>query len=262
MNVSAKLVGNTSNSCWDSHLWSQTAYSMDKKKDMYLLQKLKCKMLATISRFKFTKSRIFSHLHVIVMEMSLEEDALLVSFFFLHWCLSCVTKDEWTTWPTFPNDPAAFVALQPSSLIFLSKRKESVCFVSSSKTSMMNARMNNAYGSWNKLKSNCSCKYTSILDSNAFSAGMFMKFNYPPQNKTNMKKVGTLHAICRKMDRLWRIWFLFPLSGFHSNTMSSLLSILHETPRSPEVGSHKPMRNRQHESDYLWQGIQQKILSP
>lgn len=55
---------------------------MDKKKEDVLLRKLKCKILATISRFKFTKSRIFSHLHVIVMEMSLEEDALLVSFFF------------------------------------------------------------------------------------------------------------------------------------------------------------------------------------
>lgn len=55
---------------------------MDKKKEDVLLRKLKCKILATISRFKFTKSRIFSHLHVIVMEVSLEEDALLVSFFF------------------------------------------------------------------------------------------------------------------------------------------------------------------------------------
>lgn len=49
--------------------------------------------------------------------------------------------------------------------------------------------------------------------------------------------------------------------GFHSNTMSSLLSILHKTAHSLEVGSPKPVRNK-HESDYVWQGLQQKILSP
>lgn len=38
--------------------------------------------------------------------------------------------------------------------------------------------------------------------------------------------------------------------GFHSYTMSSLLSILHKTAYSLEVGSPKPVRNK-HESDYV-----------
>lgn len=49
--------------------------------------------------------------------------------------------------------------------------------------------------------------------------------------------------------------------GFHSYTMSSLLSIPHKTAHSLEVGSPKPVRNK-HESDYVWQGLQQKILFP
>lgn len=212
MNVGAKLVGDTSDSCWDSHLWSQTAYSMDKKKEDVLLRKLKCKILATISRFKFTKSRIFSHLHVIVMEMSLEEDALLVSFFFF-----CIDVSHVWQKTSRPHDPR-FLMIQLRLLLcsqvawyffFLKDRRVFASCHHQRHPWWMHV-MNNAYGSWNKLKSNCSCKYISILDSNAFSAGMFMKFNYPPQNKTNMKKVGTLHAICRKMDRLWRIWFFFP----------------------------------------------------
>lgn len=76
-------------------------------------------------------------------------------------------------------------------------------------------------------------------------------------------EVGNLCAICSKTERETRIWYLiFPLSGFHHNTMSSSLSIQQETPRSPEAGSDEPVRNRQHESDYLWQGLQLKILSP
>lgn len=38
--------------------------------------------------------------------------------------------------------------------------------------------------------------------------------------------------------------------GFHSYTMSSLLSILHKTAHSLEAGSPKPVRNK-HESDYV-----------
>lgn len=38
--------------------------------------------------------------------------------------------------------------------------------------------------------------------------------------------------------------------GIHSYTMSSLLSILHKTAHSLEVGSPKPVRNK-HESDYV-----------
>lgn len=90
---------------------------------------------------------------------------------------------------------------------------------------------------------------------------MLMKFNYPPQNKTNTRKVGVLMQSVARWTDCEGCDFP-PPSGFHSNTMSSLLSTLDETLCSPEVGSRKLVRNRQHESDFLWQGIQQKILSP
>lgn len=92
--------------------------------------------------------------------------------------------------------------------------------MSSSKTCMMNAHM-----PWDELKRKCKC--TSVLDSSVFKDEVFMKFNYPQQNETNMKKAGTFNAIFWK-DGL--IFFPF-LSGFHSYTMSSPLSILHALQR-------------------------------
>lgn len=37
--------------------------------------------------------------------------------------------------------------------------------------------------------------------SSAFGDGVFVKFNYPPQDETNMKEEGPLSAVCREMDR-------------------------------------------------------------
>lgn len=65
----------------------------------------------------------------------------------------------------------------------------------------------------------------------------------------------------KKWTDCWQNTHTHTNTGFRSNTMSSLLSILHKTAHALEVGSPKPARNK-HESDYVWQGLQQKILSP
>lgn len=81
--------------------------------------------------------------------------------------------------------------------------------MSSSKTRTMTARINKAFVSGNKV--HCSIP---VPGSYASNNEMLMKFNYPPQNKTNMRKVGTLHTICGEMDRLWRMWFSSPPPDF------------------------------------------------
>lgn len=62
----------------------------------------------------------------------------------------------------------------------------------------------------------------------------------------------------------WGFDFSAPVLGWISQQhhVTSIINTAWGCPRSPEVGSRKPVRNRQHESDYLWQGMQPKILSP
>lgn len=101
------------------------------------------------------------------------------------------------------------------------KKEENLFFMPSSNTCKNIVHIDNAHVPWNKWKSNCSCEYISIFDSSAFNDGMFMKFNNPQENQTNMKEEAIFHEICRKMDRLWRIWFFsphlldFPVAGCH-----------------------------------------------
>ena len=91
---------------------------------------------------------------------------------------------------------------------------------------ILHVHTNKEYIALNTLKTICSCRYTSILDSSAFNCyDMFMKLNGLLHDQTNLKR-KSLQAICGKMlNRCWeRCLILFSTLDFHSTTTSSLIS--------------------------------------
>ena len=154
-----------------------------------MAQNMGCAISATMKGFKFTESLHISH-HMweiwrlwryVLMEMSWDENTHCFFFFCfflssrLYWRLSCLTIAEYLC--------VLMIQLLslPSSLITFFKRKWEKAISTSSSKRCKCMKMH-------RYKQQTSSS-TSAPDPSALSSDMFMKFNNPRHDKTNMKKV-------------------------------------------------------------------------